>query len=333
MITMLPADVTQPDLWDRLDSAFEVVTWQGHPSVRFEGLALLRGVRSPCAEIEARVWAEGPCYPGFAFHVVDPGSFELAYPVPHVTDQWDALQYDPVFNRSNTWQAFHGPAYQRAVTVPMQRWFTLRLRFDETRASIAVDDQSPLVVSQLARRETSGGLGLWCYRPAYFSQLRLSIGDVRLPAMGETAQHAPDGAIPDGAIMEWDVPSIGAVRCEPNGILLVNRWLPVSAGRVHVARRFEVAEAGSFEIRFGFSDALSLFLDGERLFEGQTLWTGFADRAARGYIEPDAHAIRCDLHAGIHHLEADLGVSEYFGWGLTLALRGTGLTLLPTGAD
>jgi len=73
------------------------------------------------------IFAEAPCYPGIAFRVKDPGDLELAYVVPHASGQWDAIQYDPVFNGSNTWQVYHGPPYQAAATVPTGEWLTLRV--------------------------------------------------------------------------------------------------------------------------------------------------------------------------------------------------------------
>jgi len=44
------------------------------------------------------IGADEPAYPGIAFRVADVLNFELAYAVPHVSGQWDALQYDPVFH-------------------------------------------------------------------------------------------------------------------------------------------------------------------------------------------------------------------------------------------
>jgi hypothetical protein len=80
---------------------------------------------------------------------------------------------------------------------------------------------------------------------------------------------------------------------------------------------------------FGFSDALSLKLDGETIFVGEHTFKGFEDRVARGYVELGSHSVRKVVSAGRHTLNAELKVSEGFGWGLVLATRGEGLHWLP----
>jgi hypothetical protein len=108
----------------------EVLTWQGRQALRLEnGLALAPGVGTQDASIEVLIGVDGPAYPGIAFRVADVLNFELAYAVPHVSGQWDALQYDPVFHGSNTWQLYHGPGYQAAVQVPTGRWFRLKVDY------------------------------------------------------------------------------------------------------------------------------------------------------------------------------------------------------------
>jgi hypothetical protein len=119
------------------------------------------------------------------------------------------------------------------------------------------------------------------------------------------------------------------VTCEPNGAVNLNRYLPISLGDVRLTRRFETAEGGAVRFDFGFSDALSLELDGQVIFCGENTFKGFADRAARGYVELGMQSLRQELAPGAHSLAAALRVSEPFGWGLALAAHGEGLRWLP----
>jgi hypothetical protein len=80
---------------------------------------------------------------------------------------------------------------------------------------------------------------------------------------------------------------------------------------------------------FGFSDALTLELDGQVIFSGENTFKGFADRAARGYVELGMQPLRQELAPGRHCLTAVLRVSEPFGWGLALAAHGEELHWLP----
>lgn len=302
----------------------EAVTWQGREGLRLEdGLALVPDCRLADASIEVLIGVEGPAYPGVAFRVTDILNYELAYAVPHVSGQWDALQYDPVFHGSNTWQVHHGPSYQGAAEVPTGRWFRLRVDFCGSRAAISVDGQAPLVVERLAHPATAGLCGLWTYRPAYFCDLRASPCDGQGIPRGEVPRAAP------GTVEAWFVEGYGVVACEPHGVLNLNRYLPASVGQVRLVRRFEIGAQGAVTFECGFSDALSLELDGQAILSGEHTFKGFADRVARGYAEAGRQSIRQMVAAGRHCLTAVLGVSEGFGWGLTLAAHGEGLYWLP----
>jgi hypothetical protein len=133
----------------------------------------------------------------------------------------------------------------------------------------------------------------------------------------------------EGAVQAWFVEGYGVVTCEPNGVLNLNRYLPISLEEVRLIRRFETPEGGDVTFEFGFSDHLSLELDGQAICDAENTFKGFADRAARGYAEPGTHSLRQEMSPGTHCLAAKLRVSEAFGWGLALAARGKTLRWLP----
>ncbi len=182
-------------------------------------------------------------------------------------------------------------------------------------------------MQRLAHRCKAGSLGIWTYKPAYFCDL--SVSPPKLPTT--CAGHHP--RIPRGVIREWFVHGFGAVACEPSGLLNLNRFLPMSMGQARLSRRFETLSPQTVEFRCGFSDKLSLQVDDEVIFAGQNTYAGMSTRHERGYAEPGTHSVRRALQPGTHKLSAVLEVSEPFGWGLTLALRGPRIRLLPANAD
>ena len=93
--------------------------------------------------------------------------------------------------------------------------------------------------------------------------------------------------------------------------------------------RFEITESVDVTFEFGFSDALALTVDGQMIFSGEHTFRGFADRAARGYVESGMQSLRRLLAPGVHRLTAVLRVTEAFGWGLALAAHGEGFRWLP----
>ena len=324
MATLLENTLTDlSDLEIHAEQA-EVVTWQGRQALRLEnGLALIPGYSVADASVKVLIGVDGTAYPGIAFRVADVLNFELAYATPHVSGQWDALQYDPVFHGSNTWQTHQGQSYQRSAEVPTGSWFQLRVDFCGSRAAVSVDGQPPLVVEGLAHPAETGLLGLWAYRPAHFSDLRVSNGNGADIPRGEMPSAA------EGSLDAWFLEGYGAVTCEPNGVINLNRFLPMSLGEVRLTRRFEIPESGDVTFEFGFSDALALEVDGQMIFSGEHTFRGFADRASRGYVEPGMQSLRRMLAPGAHRLAAVLRVTDAFGWGLALAAHGEGLRWLP----
>jgi hypothetical protein len=302
----------------------EAVTWGGRPALRLvNGLAIFPDLDRTGGTFEVSIAAEGSAYPGIAFRIADRANYELGYSQPHTSGQWDAIQYDPVFHGSNTWQVYHGPAFQKRATVPTGAWFTLRLDVQGERAAFTVDGQPPLIVDPLAHGLRSGLVGLWTYLPAFFSDFRVA------PCESFPAGAAESADPPIGAVDAWFLEGFGRVACEPHGILNLNRYVPLSLGEAHLTRRFETLGEDAAEIAFGFSDDLTLRVDDQVVFQGQQTFSGMQDYAGRGYVEPDAHSLRPTLSPGLHTLSAALKTTEGFGWGLSLSLRGDHVRLLP----
>lgn len=304
-------------------SEADVVEWQGQPALRLNGLVLIPDLSLTEASIEVDIGAEGAAYPGIVFRAADTLNYELAYAQPHTGGQWDALQYDPVFHGSNTWQLYHGEGFQQAADVPLNQWFTLRVDFAGDRAAVRINQQPPLIVPRLAHTQQGGLIGIWTYLPTYFRNFRVMECDF--------SAHADQSAINDAsdtALTEWFLEGYGVVKCEPQGSVNINRYLPVSVGEVQLSRRFETAADGEVEIQFGFSDTLALKLDGEVIYEGHHLYHSSPKWEHRGYAAFEK-CVKQWVKAGSHQLTANLKVSEYFGWGMNLSLSGEGVMLLP----
>jgi hypothetical protein len=320
--------LTSPGDLDLSHAEAEVVEWNGRRALRLDGgLALIPDLQRADATVEVLVGTDGAAYPGIACRLADVANHELAYAVPHASGLWDALQYDPVWHGSNTWQLYHDPPYQQAAEVPVGRWFRLRLTYCGPRAVLWVDDGPPLDVPQLSHAVRAGPLGLWTYRPAHYADLRVSTCSALdlPPAPPPSLAGEP---LPAEAVDAWFVEGYGVAACEANGRLVLNRYLPATMGQARLTRRFEVQE-GEVRLCCGHSDALALALDGGELYRGACAFSGFGDRAARGYAELGYADVRATVGAGVHTLTATLGVSEPFGWGLVLTGRGPGLRWLP----
>ena len=89
-----------------------------------------------------------------------------------------------------------------------------------------------------------------------------------------------------------------------------------------------VETAGEFIFHLGFSDEITLQIDGEEVFTGENLFHVSPKWEERGYVRPD-QAVSRYLSQGTHRLTAILKAREYFGFGLALRLEGAGYHWLP----
>jgi hypothetical protein len=325
----MPTPLYENSLSDRSElpvhtSEAEVVTWKGRKALKLvDGLAVVPGLETSNVNIQVEIGADDPAYTGIAFRVSDVLNYELVYAVPHCSGLWDALQYDPVFHGSNTWQLYHGPPYQKEATVPMGEWYRVKVDVKGYRAAFTIGDQPPLVLGRLAHPARTVLVGIWTFRPAYFRDLRISPCE-ELP---DSEWHDP--VPPQGVISEWFLEGFGRVECEPNGILNLNRYLPIALEEVQLTRQFEALSDDDLELAFGFSDELSLQLDDQVIFTGKNTFVGFGDYQERGYAHSDMESLRQPVTRGIHRLTATLKVTEGFGWGMVLTIQGRHARLLP----
>ena len=133
MTLLYEREILDPKEFYLRDPAPELVSWQGREALRLSGqgacLALLPELCLAQGRIEVDIAAEGMAYPGIVFRASDTHNYELAYAQPHTSGKWDALQYDPVFHGSNTWQLYHGPGAHQVAQVPLNDWFRLSVEF------------------------------------------------------------------------------------------------------------------------------------------------------------------------------------------------------------
>ncbi len=327
-------------------------TFKTESGIRLEnGLLTVPNLDLEDGAVLVDVAAPGPCYSGIVFRMSDFLNFELFYAQPHTSGFWDAIQYDPVLRGSNTWQIHHGLAYQQKAVVPTNEWYTLCVEFAGDKASAWVGNQSRLYVERLALSPCAGAIGLWTYLPAYFKNLRVYDGPVPdgvtaggqsqdgepvAPSRENSQPRGPAAPIeasasspPPNSILEWLAEGYGVIYAESNGIILLNRFFPVSLAEATLTRRFVLERPAEVRISLGFSDKATATIDGQEAFSGANTYKPTPDRAGRGYVQHGRYKFSKKLAQGEHSLSVRVGVTENFGWGLAATIAGDGLELLP----
>jgi len=288
-------------------------------------------------------------YIGVNFRVdAEAGSMEQFYTRPHQSGEDDATQYMVMINGGATWQLHAGPNEATAVELLNQDWVHVRIVVIGDQADVYVDDmETPLMhVPNLRFDGGHGPLGLYAGdRPwltesgAYFSNIvfrpanenDVIIGSPRevdpLPAghisSFNVSSPFPETEIENGHWLNSDVVDARdwvELATEDDGVANLNRTTAIADGNntVFIRMNINADEDTSRLMRFGYSDRVRLYVNGEQLFFGNSGWRS-RDHRFLGTISFE-DALILQLREGDNEVVA--AVSESFGgWGFQAAIE------------
>jgi len=276
-------------------------------------------------------------YPGLVFRRQSPGDYERFYIRPHRSALYaDVLQYTPVFKGVAGWQLYNGDGATAVATIPVGRWFHLKMEIQGSQARVYVDgaEEPELVITELKHGLSRGPIGVFGPRDgtAYFSNFSYILTD-------SLQFDAPAEVVPAfGAIKEWELSDpvssldidiektpyeLGLdelnwtkVSTEPSGLLDISRhfvWDYLGANLVWARATVHSDVEQVREYTFGYSDAVVLFMNGQLMFSGVSTYQG-RDPSFLGIIGYN-DAVYLPLKEGDNELL--VAVNEAFGgWGL-----------------
>jgi hypothetical protein len=350
----VPADSPQ---WD-LQGQATAVDYQGRKCLLLDGgAAVLRDfeMRDAVLDVDVATPAIRGFF-GFQFRLANAGANgEQVYLRQHKSGYPDALQYTPVLNTGANWQIYNGPGFTAAVDIPKDVWFHLRLEVTGAQAKLYVRDMErpALVMNDLKSGIQKGQLALYDLTGAtYFSNVQIRTTpdapwERRLPpmppdtltrwslspsydALARNLERPLSSSERDG--MAWQ-----DVEAEPPGFVVIYRYREAPHLRVTFQSDFSTRlqpqpgmrvvyarttiESDRDEVKkllIGYSDDVSVFLNGQILFRGRSAQS-FRDPGFLGIVNPENDAVYLPLKKGSNELV--LAVSELGGgWGFICRL-------------
>ena len=350
----VPADSSR---WSLVEQA-KVADYQGRKCLLLDGgAAVLKNFQMRDAVIDVDVAtpaARG--FFGLQFRLADEGANgEWVYLRQHKSGYPDAMQYTPVLNTGANWQIYNGIGFTGMVDIPKDTWFHLRLEVTGAQAKLFVKDmQKPaLVMSDLKSGVQNGQVALHVLTGAtYFSNFEIrTTPDVpwerHLPAMPpgtltkwslspsfdalQRNQERPL-SLAESEAMHWQ-----DVEAEPPGFVVLYRYREAPHLRVTFATDFskrlepqpgmkllyartsiDSDRAQVKKLYVGYSDDVSVFLNGKILFRGRSA-QNFRDPGFLGIVNPENDTVYLPLQKGSNELM--LAVSELGGgWGFICRL-------------
>jgi hypothetical protein len=350
----IPADSPRWDLQGQAAPA----EYQGRKCLRLDGgaavvkdLEMRDGVDVDVAAPAARGFF------GIQFRITDDGAnAEWVYLRPHKSGLPDALQYTPVLHTGLNWQIYSGPGFTAAVDIPKESWFHLRLAVAGAQAKLYVKDMNApaLVMDDLKSGAQKGEIALAVLTGAtYFSNFEVratqdAAWERHLPPMppgtvtrwslspsyDALERHLEHPLSPsESQSIPWD-----DVEAEPPGFVVVYRYREAPHPRVSFASdfskrlepqpgmkvvyartRIESARDQVKKLLIGYSDDVSVFLNGKILYRGRSA-QNFRDPGFLGIVNPENDTIYLPLNEGRNELL--LALSELGGgWGFVCRLE------------
>ncbi|UCF32949.1 MAG: SMP-30/gluconolactonase/LRE family protein [Phycisphaerales bacterium] len=301
------------------------------------GAAYLKDVEFESGVIEVDVAVDGSrSYPGINFRMQSNEEYERFYVRPHRARLYpDALQYAPVFNGVACWQLYHGEGATAGAILPANQWIHLKMEIHGTQARVFVGDgeHPTLTICDLKHGLSKGTIGVLGPRSlsAVFSNFSYRKDDALRfddPPVAET---------PPGTIADWQI-SRGFkadqidtevypyfftifyaqwqdVRIEPTGLVNLSRYVrreDPNGDLVFARTIVRSDDKQNVKLSFGYSDDVSIFLNGRKVFAGESGYRS-RDPSFVGAIGYKDH-VYLPLQKGLN--EIFLMVGETFGgWG------------------
>lgn len=255
------------------------------------GTAFLKDVEFGDGIIELDMAVERKTsYPGVLFRMKSLQEYERFYIRPHRAGLYaDAIQYVASFNGVDSWQLYSGPGTTAALEVPYGTWFHVKLEVKGSQARIFINnsDQPSLVITELQRGAGKGMIGLMgpTDGSSFYSNFRYRADeDLNFPPL-------PAIEYPLGLITDWEISQVfkanevdleatpeaqgldtvrwQAVKALPNGIVDVSRFhgrKGADADCIFARTIIESEKDETKQFAFGYSDAITIFLNGNVLF-------------------------------------------------------------------
>jgi len=323
-----------PSSWSIPDGAF-FERFDGRETLVLEsGRATLKQKLFSNGTIEVDVYNNSKrSFAGISFREAD-GNLDEVYLRMHKSNQVDAVQYTPLFNKESNWQLYGN--YQATASFREDGWNALRVEVRDHTAEIFVNNIKVRTIDRLRSENHEGKLGLWALFGNRFSNFRVTFKGTY--GATEVTKEVP---MQSNIIGKWDItdafpyngghidaqifPNLDyiSVATEQSGLLPISRYVRKNSSggfegnkEDYIVARTKI-NTYSEETKvfyFDYSDRIMVFLNGVLLFSGNN---AFRQKGVQymGHLEIHTNALYLPLQKGINEIHCVV-IDKANGWGL-----------------
>ena len=278
--------------WKLSDKGAEFATHKGRMSIKLNGGgAELTNKTFKNGIIEYDVSMKEARGFGGAYFRVQGDDAEYFYLRPHLSGMPDGNQYVPEFNGLSAWQMYHGNRYSTAVDYNFDDWIHVKLAIKDNKMDVFIDSEQPILhVDNLALGTGEGGIQLGgALQDFYYSNINVTYTD-DVTLVGEAKplkEEAPD-LIKSFTVSTKPVSSVDVeAKFTLDPALLKNQeWTTLAVNEIGAANLARISgrtkdantlfvkmtmnsdAAKTVFIKYGFSDRVTVFLNGKAVAYG-----------------------------------------------------------------
>ncbi len=276
---------------------------------------------------------------GIIFRRVSFGNHENIYLRLHRSGFYNALQYAPRMNFSPTWQLY--PEFNAVADLPRNQWTHIRLEVSGANMEMFLNNQAKpaLVVPRLRGTTLKGAISFWGRVNDKPTEWAVAVSNVSIrPATSARSSTMIKLPPPANTLTSWELggplkteggavtslPEIKewrTVEVEESGLVNINRALRRTPERSTAFARttLKSAQARSVLLQLGYSDDVTVFLNGEPVYAG---FNSFESRHPEylGFVKPEHENVYLKLRPGNNELVLAVSDDQRFGWGFIARL-------------
>jgi hypothetical protein len=280
---------------------------------------------------------------GLVFRRESFGQHENVYLRLRRSGDFMAVQYAPRMNGSSTWQLY--PQFTAKTLWPRNVWTPVKLRVAGSTLEVTVGDAtSPtLTVPRLRQAIAAGEVAFWARvndRPAEWAA---ALSNIRIHASAQAVSRVEVPAPPAGVVAQWEVSdpvaaaaagvpiaSVPAsltwsrIQTEETGLVNLNaryRVMPAEGRRTVFLRAVITSAVARRALAgIGYSDDVTVFLNGEPLYAGTNGWDTRTPEFV-SFVDPRFERVWLSLRAGTNELVLAVTDDQRFGWGAAVTVE------------
>lgn len=282
----------QPERWTLSENGASIVEYLGRTSLRLNnGIADLNDVSFQNGTIRFDIsMEEKRGFAGVYFRWND-NSAEYFYFRPHMSGNPDSNQYTPRFNGTAGWQIYHSPRFSTPTVYKFDQWIPVKLVIKDNKMDVFINSDTPsLHVDNLMGPKDAGSVRFGGGRQNFHISNVSVEPDDSVETVGVPAERAE---LPDNLIRKFSVASTAVagadVEAKPelaSALLRGQVWQTLEIDESGAANLAKISartpeintllvkktlvadEAKTVRFNYGFSDRVTVFLNGKAIAHG-----------------------------------------------------------------